>query len=316
MKKRILFGFLGIIFVLFFTFYRNIIFDSFIFILFAGILLFETFQYSPKATFGLQVVSLLSLLLFSLLNSIELGWLINPCSTVAHNILQTFSLGGSQAAMLSLAFFFFASIAYSIFFTKKENFDSHIYALSRSMLVLFYLFFVLHTILKVKYADYYQARICTAYSPITKAGLPYFMLFAWCATWSYDTFAFLFGSKFGTRKIGLDASPNKTWLGLFSGILFTSVLPYLLVSFALSWSQNTATIRFFSENAVSLILLSVIMALAAQFGDYFSSILKRAAARKDSSNLFPGHGGFFDRLDSSGFVFLVLYIFLMFQEFF
>ena len=46
-----------------------------------------------------------------------------------------------------------------------------------------------------------------------------------------------------------------------------------------------------------IIGISMAMSMAAQFGDIAESALKRRAGIKDSSNLIPGHGGFFDRFD-------------------
>jgi phosphatidate cytidylyltransferase len=40
-----------------------------------------------------------------------------------------------------------------------------------------------------------------------------------------------------------------------------------------------------------------VLAIVAQAGDFFESWLKRRAGVKDSSNLIPGHGGVFDRVD-------------------
>jgi len=41
----------------------------------------------------------------------------------------------------------------------------------------------------------------------------------------------------------------------------------------------------------------VLVALVAQTGDFFESWMKRRAGVKDSSQLIPGHGGLFDRVD-------------------
>jgi len=46
----------------------------------------------------------------------------------------------------------------------------------------------------------------------------------------------------------------------------------------------------------------------AQTGDFFESWMKRRAGVKDSSNLIPGHGGLFDRLDGFVAVFFVLFV--------
>jgi len=113
-------------------------------------------------------------------------------------------------------------------------------------------------------------------------------------TWGADTFAYLVGRTWGRHKLWPRLSPKKTWEG-FAGSLLGGVVGLSLVALfaGLAWP--------------TVIVLGLIVAIMGMFGDLSVSMMKRHVGVKDSSHLFPGHGGFLDRIDSLLFVSMVVY---------
>ena len=60
------------------------------------------------------------------------------------------------------------------------------------------------------------------------------------------------------------------------------------------------------------LLLGIVGGAIGQIGDLFASLVKRHSGIKDFSNLFPGHGGMLDRLDSVLFMSVLMYCYLLF----
>ncbi len=105
------------------------------------------------------------------------------------------------------------------------------------------------------------------------------------ATIASDTGAFYAGSIFAGPKIWPAVSPKKTWAGSFGGMA-VCILVCLTVG-----------VGFGTAPWWSWIGLGAFLNIAAQFGDFFESALKRRLGVKDSGTLLPGHGGILDRVD-------------------
>lgn len=122
-----------------------------------------------------------------------------------------------------------------------------------------------------------------------------------------DTGAYFGGVLFGKHKTGFEVSPNKSWEGYFSGLLF-SVIAMIFI--------NQAYISFFGRDLFSMIeaaLIGVFMSVFANLGDLLESAIKRDGDIKDSGSIIPGHGGMWDVFDAILFTLPLFYYYLIFK---
>jgi phosphatidate cytidylyltransferase len=111
------------------------------------------------------------------------------------------------------------------------------------------------------------------------------------AMWLADATAYFYGSKLGKHKMTPRLSPKKSWEGYWAGVIVgtlgtagLAVAWHALGGPDVSWWQGG--------------LLGLVLSVVTTLGDLGESMLKRQAGLKDSSNIIPGHGGFFDRMDA------------------
>jgi phosphatidate cytidylyltransferase len=110
-----------------------------------------------------------------------------------------------------------------------------------------------------------------------------------------DTGAYAIGSVYGKHKMTPRLSPKKSWEGYFAGV-FTSILVGAL--FAYAFSSEGPKPLFGLIDPLRGALLGLVIGAVTPLGDLGESMIKRLSGTKDSSNVFPGHGGFFDRIDA------------------
>lgn len=159
--------------------------------------------------------------------------------------------------------------------------------------------------------------------------------------WNCDTgalvFGRIFGKKYSTVKTASNSptdvlrlwlyyvSPSKSLEGLFGGVLsgivtYVFLLPrfwYLIDLYRIP-TGTTMTLRVDSDidqceyvNGWFLCFIGCVLSLSSILGDVIESVLKRLYHCKDSGRLLPGHGGIYDRFDSSLVAVMVyLYCFL------
>ena len=118
--------------------------------------------------------------------------------------------------------------------------------------------------------------------------------------WVCDSSAYYFGRMFGRRPLAPMVSPKKTWEGSIGGLMGATL-----------FGAAAGTWWFLPElGPVRGALAGALVSTAGQIGDLVESLWKRGAGVKDSGTFLPGHGGFYDRIDSLLFAAPVLAAFV------
>ncbi|HDP95681.1 MAG TPA: hypothetical protein ENN40_10035 [Candidatus Aminicenantes bacterium] len=232
-----------------------------------------------------------SIVLFLLIGAAALEW-VRLCRPVMHH----FAVTGTAALLVASSFTFktpeladticllvFLFGAYFLVRIRRtEQLASFVRDFAIHTGVVFYLFIPLYYLLRLKQLG------------------PNYLFFLLAVIAVGDSFAYFVGSlwaRYGKRiPIYPVASPKKSLQGLIAAVLFAAAaaIPVLAI-FPLPVAQSTA------------IWSAAILGLLSQLSDPVESLFKRAAGRKDSGSILPGHGGVLDRVDSYIFCAPALY---------
>jgi phosphatidate cytidylyltransferase len=117
---------------------------------------------------------------------------------------------------------------------------------------------------------------------------PRSVLFLLLLVWVCDSAAYYVGRRYGRRRLAPTVSPKKTWEGSIGGLAAATI-----------FGAAAGTWWFLPElGPVRGALVGAFASTAGQLGDLVESLWKRGAGVKDSGTFLPGHGGFYDRIDS------------------
>ena len=128
----------------------------------------------------------------------------------------------------------------------------------------------------------------------------YFTVIMVVAIWICDSVAYIFGMKWGQKKIFPRVSPNKSWVGSIAGLVSTFIVFYGLRVQGILPDLTLLDVAVFG----------LITGFFGQAGDFAESLLKRDVGVKDSGKLLLGHGGVLDRFDSITFASPLTYAYI------
>ena len=180
-----------------------------------------------------------------------------------------------------------------------------------SLLYIFVILMLLHTVIAKNKFSFEDAGVFTLTMMYVGMGFGMMvaarnagldtLMFAFLIVWLTDSGAYMIGRKLGKHKL-TKISPNKTWEGSIGGTVVAVIAAAVYTYFfpqAYSWPV--------------MIIISIVLSVAGQFGDLIESGLKRFYKVKDSGNVLTGHGGILDRFDSMLIVLPLMYLIGLFH---
>ena len=123
------------------------------------------------------------------------------------------------------------------------------------------------------------------------------MMLTMLSTWIADTGAYFIGLSLGRHEFFPRLSPKKTWEGTLLALPLTFPFTFILSKW---WYPDFGIL--------DCIIVTLGIGILGTMGDLLESGMKREVGLKDASHVFPGHGGFLDRIDS--LIFNVPFFFL------
>ncbi len=142
---------------------------------------------------------------------------------------------------------------------------------------------------------FFEVRdLCVDYPDLFQRSHTVFLILCamYCA-WMSDTCAYFAGRFFGKHKLSPKISPKKTVEGAIGGVIGTVF--FCVVTFLVC---DCFYFVLDTVNVWTVAIASAIIAVLGMCGDLSASVIKRNFGEKDFGNLFPGHGGVLDRIDS------------------
>ncbi len=182
------------------------------------------------------------------------------------------------------------------------------------------------------------ATIFVLIYPVTFMAVSWTLSYKYCAFFSIlyavfipivgsDMFAYFVGASYSAicRKKGKEpkrlcptVSPKKTVAGgiggLLGGILLSMIFwlgfEYFSVFDASGYTHfiSHETNGWIWQTALIYVAIGTICGVISELGDLAASKIKRAIGVKDYGKIFPGHGGFMDRIDSTMYCLVILLI--------
>ena len=122
----------------------------------------------------------------------------------------------------------------------------------------------------------------------------FYIWYIMISSWVSDIFAYIIGKHFGKHKFS-KISPNKTIEGCIAGLIGAVIVGLIYTVFLNQYFG-------FEIGYLQVGIISALLCAIGQIGDFAASVIKRHFEVKDFSDLFPGHGGMIDRIDSIIFI--------------